>query len=161
MDRMLYPIMGEGYSQGLFDSDRTARHCEPSGAIQGCLAPASPDCFVAALLALTLSSPHVAHRGAIERFGNAVARGAAGIGRQRVGGKEAVPDDFAVRLRQTVLAEVAHDEDRDMVAPRHALVEEHAVQGGPPGEHDVALLEQLARQRLSERLACLHAAARQ
>ena len=50
--------------------------------------------------------------------------------RQRIEREEAVRDDFTIGLRRAVLAEVAHDVQRHMVAPRRPLVEEHAVQPG-------------------------------
>jgi len=77
--------------------------------------------------------------------GAAGAGGAAGVRRQRVDGEEAVLDDFVIRHRQSVLVEVAHDEQRHMVAARYPAVEKYAVQFWFANELNIALLGQFAR----------------
>ena len=65
---------------------------------------------------------------AVEHLGKPRARTARRLGRQRVAAEEAVVDDLRAIARTAVLAECAHHEHRHMVAPRHARVEEDAVQ---------------------------------
>ena len=57
------------------------------------------------------------------------------------------------------LAEIPHDEQRHMVAPGIAIVEVHAVQARRRAKLDIALLAQLARDRLRDCLAGLDPAA--
>jgi len=47
----------------------------------------------------------------------------ASFGRQRVRREEAVRHDLVVRLRRRVLAERAHDIERDVIAPRDTPIE--------------------------------------
>src|SRR5262249_22791106 len=57
-------------------------------------------------------------------------------------------------------AERAYDEERDVIAPRGAIVEENSMQPRRRRHLDVALLAQLPRHCLGERLAGLDPAAR-
>ena len=70
-------------------------------------------------------------------------------------------DDFVVRDGRCVLRKVAHDEQRDMIAARDAMVEKDAVQDRFAGQADIALFHQFAGQRGAQSLAGLDAAAGQ
>ena len=70
-------------------------------------------------------------------------------------------DDLAVWRRRRGLAEFAHDIDRHVVAPRIERMKEDAMQRRRPGEFDIALLRQFARERFQQRLAGLDPAAGQ
>ena len=96
-----------------------------------------------------------------ETSADARACGAAGVVRQGIGRKESVRDDFVIGLRLAVLAEIAHDVQRDMIAPRRPPVEVDAVQLRRSSDLNIAFLGQFARQGFEKRLAGLHAAAGQ
>ena len=72
-----------------------------------------------------------------------------------------VCDDLMRRHRRRCLPEVAQHEHCDVVAPRHTAVEKNAVQHRRRGRLDVALLRELADQRVDHSLAGLDPAARQ
>jgi hypothetical protein len=108
-----------------------------------------------------VSSPPFAHWSAAKHFGDARARGGRSIVRQRIEREESVGNDFVVGFRDSRLAERVHYEKRNVVAPGNPHVEEHAMKMRWLCQLDISLFEQLARQRLAQRLACLHPAARQ
>ena len=63
-------------------------------------------------------------------------------------------DDLAIGNRRGRLAKRAYDEERDVIAPGGPIVEENSVE--PRRRHlDIALLAQLPRDGLGERLAGL------
>src|SRR5262249_32426226 len=79
--------------------------------------------------------------------------------RQCIDREEAVRDDLMVGLRISVLSEVTHDEQRNVIPPRYALVEVDAEELRRSAKPDIAFLGEFARQRLKKRLTSLHAAA--
>src|SRR6516165_9957013 len=107
------------------------------------------------------NSPPLADRRAAEHFDDARARRGGGVVGQRIGGKEAVSDDLAIGDRRRRLAEREHDEERDVIAPGGAIVEENSMQPRRRRHLDVALLAQLPRDGPVERFAGLDPAARQ
>src|SRR5215831_8089488 len=106
-------------------------------------------------------SPALAGRGTAQHLDDARPGRGGGVVRQRIDREEAVRHDLAVGHRCGHLAEAAHDEQRDMVAPGIPVVEEYAVQLWRLGNVDIAFFTQLARDRLRQCLANLDPAARQ
>src|SRR5262249_16089975 len=107
------------------------------------------------------NSPARADWRAAEHLDDVRACRCGGVIRQRIGGKEAMRDDLVVGDGGRRLAKCAHHEERDVIAAGSAIVEENSVQPRRRRHLDVALLAQLPRQRLGERLAGLDPAARQ
>src|SRR5262249_418772 len=84
-------------------------------------------------------SPSLADRRAAEHLDDARARCGGGVVGQRIEGEEPVRDDLMVRNRRGRLTERPHDEERDMIAPRIAIVEEQAVELRRPHPFDISL----------------------
>ena len=80
----------------------------------------------------TCRSPEFGNRAASEHLGDALARCARGIVRQRAGREEAVRDDFAVRLRRRDLPERTHNIERHVIAPRYPAIEIDGVEHRRP-----------------------------
>ena len=98
---------------------------------------------------------------AVQRLGDAGARARRGVGRQRIEREKSVLGDLVVGDRRCRLPELPHHIERDVIAHRIARMEIDAVQFRRPGQFDIALLAEFARQRLEQRLARLHPAARE
>src|SRR5204863_8641222 len=104
-------------------------------------------------------SPPLRHRDAVEHFGEATPRAQRRVRGERARRKEAVLDDLATGLRRRLLAEAFHHEHRDMVAARARRIVENAVQRRRVDEPYVALLDELALERVAHGLAGLDPAA--
>jgi hypothetical protein len=70
-------------------------------------------------------------------------------------------DDLVIRHRRGLLAERAHHEQDDVIAPGDAAVEVDAVQHRRPGQLDIPLLQDFAGECLEHGLAQFHPSAGQ
>jgi putative glutathione S-transferase len=107
------------------------------------------------------TSPTLRHRRAHHDLGDAGAHARHRVVGQRVAGEEAVGENLVVGLRRRRLAEGGDDVERDVVALRHPRVEINRMQRRLFDKVDVALLLELAGERIEQRFSGLDAAAGQ
>src|SRR5215475_1121852 len=106
-------------------------------------------------------SPPLAGRRAAEHLDDPRPGGRRGVVGHGIDREEAVGDDLVVGKWGRRLAEAAYYEQRNVVAPGYPIVEKDPVQLRRLGQIDVALLPQLTREGLYDRLAGFDSAARQ